>query len=435
MYGPPYQQPNYGYRPVAPIYYPPVTGAPGGPYVMKPVPLPGPILPPSGPGSQPTTPISNPTQPTPTPTPNPPTPSPDQAWSPWPLPPKVNLVAENATGVSSGNASGVTSAFTMNDEGMAATQPITTVAFRQASDGATTAADRTLKYRGGHTIADLAYVNLYVSGDTAWQAADVERIEKSLAAAMSDERLNGVLKQYFQNRSITSTALPPHPLVGYVPEQVTRGDIENYMTHLFRQGYLKNYDLRSTAFNLLLPPKTILSDRETASHTRQVGTTGATAASASSNTAQPVDSTMGLAGYHGSVDAGNGQKIYFAVSVFSDRHSNGQTNGIPVFAEAWKNATATLYHQLMEVRTDPDVEDALRKSTDLNSGRILGWVTDAGLEIGDVFEDQSVPVTSIIREVPLANGSGVVPVQLPYSNATGRVEGAAALQARQPTSW
>ncbi len=51
---------------------------------------------------------------------------------------------------------------------------------------------------------------------------------------------------------------------------------------------------------------------------------------------------------------------------------------------------ATFYHELQEARTDPDVEGML---------------------------------TKVFKEVPLADGSGTVPVQLQYSNAVHGPEG------------
>ena len=50
--------------------------------------------------------------------------------------------------------------------------------------------------------------------------------------------------------------------------------------------------------------------------------------------------------------------VYYSVDVFSERRPDGSANGIPVFRERWKNVVATLYHELQEARTDPDVEDA-----------------------------------------------------------------------------
>ena len=119
----------------------------------------------------------------------------------------------------------------------------------------------------------------------------------------------------------------------------------------------------------------------------------------------------------------DGGRVYFAVGVYSQRFTNGATNGIPVFREPWKNVVATLYHQLTEARTDPNVEDAIRDSSDLNADRNLGWVSDSGLEIGDLPLRGNVPITSVVREVPLADGSGTVPVQLPYSNFVHGAEG------------
>ena len=94
-----------------------------------------------------------------------------------------------------------------------------------------------------------------------------------------------------------------------------------------------------------------------------------------------------------------------------------------MFTDPWKNVVATLYHQLVEARTNPDVEDAIRDSSDLNADHNLGWVSDSGLEIGDFPLHLDVPLTSVVREVLLANGSGYVPVQLPYSNFVHGPEG------------
>lgn len=409
-------QPNCVFKPHTPIVYAPT-----------PVPIPGtPPVAPNPPGGQPGTTPANPIG-LPTPSPTQPSPGYEAEWKPWPLPPNRKLVAfqkVSPTGLrATREPDGLSPDINDSSNGLKSNGYVTTVGYRQAENFGSAAGDRQLKYRGGHIIRDLEYVNLYVSGDTAWSTADIEQVEKSLSAAMRDEHLNNVLRQYFENQPITSTALPPHPLVGYVPQNVTRGDIENYILHLYRLGYLKTYDLDDTVFNLLLPPRTVLSDHAAASHTQSVsGATSAFGARASSD-AEPADSVSGLAGYHGSVVPPDGRRIYFTVAVYSQRSTTGRTNGIPVFAESWKSVTATLYHQLIEARTDPDVEDALRGSSDLDADGILGWVSDSGLEIGDVLNDDSIPISTIFREVPLADGNGFVPVQLPYSNFARSVEG------------
>ncbi len=295
---------------------------------------------------------------------------------------------------------------------------------RQFNEDATAAANEELKYRGGRTIRDLYYVNLYISGDTEWTTTNAERIDGSLSAAMRDQHLNNVLLQYFNNQPISSTALPSHPLVGYTPKVVSRGDIQNFAAYLHQQGFLKTYDLKNTVFNFLLPPGTVLSTENTP----------AIALSASGNTLSPetldvlptteqVDSTQGLGGYHGSVVTTSGTRIYFTANVYSQRFAKGVTNGIPVFNDPWKNLVATIYHQLVETRTDPDVEDWKRQSADVNRDRYLGWVSDSGLEIGDIPLRAGTSISSVVLEIPLANGSGTVPVQLPYSNVARGPEG------------
>jgi len=122
------------------------------------------------------------------------------------------------------------------------------------------------------------------------------------------------------------------------------------------------------------------------------------------------DSTAGLAGYHGSVATVNDDRVYYTVSVYSERSANGATNGIPVFREPWKNVAATLYHQLMETRTNPDVEEAIRRSAEGTGEPYLGWISASGLELGDIPIRSDIPLSRIFREVPLANGSGVVAV-------------------------
>ena len=43
-----------------------------------------------------------------------------------------------------------------------------------------------LKYRGGWTIRDMKYMNIYVGGSEMWDPNDWKSIDKKLAAAMSD---------------------------------------------------------------------------------------------------------------------------------------------------------------------------------------------------------------------------------------------------------
>jgi hypothetical protein len=96
--------------------------------------------------------------------------------------------------------------------------------------------------------------------------------------------------------------------------------------------------------------------------------------------------------------------------VFSERN-----NGIPAFDESGKNFIATFYHELVEARTDADVEQGE-----------VAWVNNEkpSEEIGDI------PMTlagqnlgKVTKEVPLGDGSGTVPIQLIWCNAVSSPEG------------
>ncbi len=422
-------QPVGGYNPYPyPVGYPPFPGGPGIPIVMNPAPSPGttptpPNIPLPNPGTIPTIPVGNPK---PVPAPSEPKDDSTAFWSPWPLPPRGNQVAARSVSFE-GTAADVVTRRGFRASGQhdaVAGDSGSYVRQTQLIEDAIPTANEDLKYRGGRIIRDLFYVNLYVSGDTEWSAADVERIDGSLSAAMRDEHLNNVLLQYYNNQAISSTALLSHPLVGYTPKTVTRGDIQNYAAYLHQQGFLQAYDLKNTVFNFLLPPGTVLTaDRGAANAQRETSNPQTIETLDIVPKDDGVDSVKGLGGYHGSVVTADGGRIYFSADVYSQRFANGATNGIPVFNEPWKNVVATLYHQLVEARTDPDVEDAIQKSSDLNTGRYLGWVSDTGQEIGDLAIHANVPITSVIREVPLADGSATVPVQLPYSNFVHGPEG------------
>lgn len=275
--------------------------------------------------------------------------------------------------------------------------------------GATPGED--LRYRGGHTIKDLKFMNIYIGGAKAWNADDYKNIDKSIAAAMSDERLNNVVMQYFNNQPISATFLGSSFLDGWSPKLVQKNDLEAQIIALYRRNAFNGFDLPNTVFNFILPRGSILGDPSGG------------AQEVVSNKAIPheeaEDSTGGLGGYHGSAHV-DGKTIYYSADVFSERLPNGSTNGIPVFQPSWKNVVATLYHELHEARTDPDVDDAM---TSPLGAAVLGWTSDSGNEIGDYPIAEAKQLTQVFQEVPLADGSGTVPVQFNYSNAVHGPEG------------
>ena len=261
-----------------------------------------------------------------------------------------------------------------------------------------------LLYHGGKTIPALSFSNFYVGGD-AWQASDIQAIDRALAAAMAEPTLNNVMAQYFRVPP-TSRYLGSQTLPGPAPARLSQGDVEALLSDLDTQGKFSGLDLASTVFNLLLPRGTILTDDpapQMAAQRRGVPEGEA-------------DSLHGLGGYHGSVQRA-GDTIYYAVGVYSETR-NGQTNGIPVFDAPWKNVVATFYHELNEVRTDPDVERVIQGG----SATLLGWTSRQGEECGDFPVFEANPLTQVFQEVPLTGG-GIAPVQFQYSNHVHGPEG------------
>jgi hypothetical protein len=259
-----------------------------------------------------------------------------------------------------------------------------------------------LRYLGGKTMPLLTFRNVYLG---RWDAREQAQLDGAIAAAMDDAHLNNVLAQYFPGHTVGSAFAGSRPHTGTVPPRVYRDTLESIVGSLDGEGVLAGLDLGASAVCLLLPEGAVLVDAD------------------SQEGGSPVDSTHGLGGYHGSVHVQRGgrtrETVYYAVAVYSKGD-----NGVVAFDESWKNVCATLYHELCEIRTDPDVEDAIRAGATPAAERLLGWYSPRGGEIGDVpMAEAHGSIELVMHEVPLADGSGTVPVQLMWSNAVSGPEG------------
>jgi hypothetical protein len=267
-----------------------------------------------------------------------------------------------------------------------------------------------LHHLGGKTIAHLVFANHYLGGTAAWDPADIASIDAALAKAMSDNDLQSVIQQYYDT-TISSRMLPSVVLPGAAPATIYKDQVEALVARICRHGAPDGADPDSTVINILLPRGVVLVDGfspgfrpppgQEAEHARRehavvkIGD-------------EVVGSRHGLGGYHGSARVTPCGTAYYAVGVYSE-----PGNGIPIFDQPWKNVAATIYHQLNEARTDPDVDDAIRTG---DSAR-LGWYSAKGGEIGDIpVMEAGTSLALVFREVDLADGSGAVPVQLMWSN-------------------
>lgn len=283
-----------------------------------------------------------------------------------------------------------------------------------------------LRFHHGKTIQDLAFTNFFIN-QPAWNIDDIQLINQALAEAMSDEHLNNVMRQYFDDQPITSTFIdsPTPNLLNNAPSIVSRGNIDVWVRQLFQQGVFADFDLASTVFNFLLPRGIVLTDNDTPN---QEGSQGKQPHHKNNPIPheEEASSLEGLGGYHGSVhvmDQNVDHIVYFAIGVYSEHQADGTDNGIPVFDASWKNIVATFYHELNEARTDADVEDAIRAGNDPSARNFLGWVSEQGEECGDFPVLIAQPLSLVFKEVPLTNGDGPVPVQFQFSDTVHGPEG------------
>jgi hypothetical protein len=265
--------------------------------------------------------------------------------------------------------------------------------------------DSRLNLQPGHgrTLPDLQFRNYYLG---QWADRDIQEIDRALAGAMTDPGLDQVVQEYF-TQPVSTKFLGSEWHRGAAPAPGTtfdRASVDQVVASLDLGGI----EIRNTAICLYLPPGVILD-------TRAPGRAGEAPGGDDTGQGHAVaaSSRQGLGGYHGSVELG-GTQVLFAVAVYSQVIDHAP-NGIPFWPDLWKNVVTTMYHELQEIRTDPDVEQAIRTGDD----RLLGWYSPRGGEIGDLpLFEAGANLGLAMVEVPLVAG-GTSPIQLMWSNQVG----------------
>jgi hypothetical protein len=259
-----------------------------------------------------------------------------------------------------------------------------------------------LIFRGGKVIPQMGFQNIYLGRSSDFASGDIEAIDDAITRVIRDDRLKSIIQQYFPGKTLSADVADSVILEESKPFEMSESDVQNKIVELFDRNLILPTDHDRTCFNLVLPPGTILKlDNST--------------------------SLRGLAGYHGSVHFfrnGQQQTLYYSANVYSEINA-GRKNGIPFFNQPWKNVVCTLYHELIEFQTDPDVNDAIKQ----NDMRFIGWNSRRGMEIGD----QPIAANTldrVFKEVMTLPGPSPTPVQLMYSNA---VHGAEAPDEQPPS--
>ena len=261
--------------------------------------------------------------------------------------------------------------------------------------GVSAAPEHDLIKRGGKTVPNVAFQNVYLGRSSDFAPGDVESIDFAITRALRDRRLGNVIKQYFPDTELSYDVAASVVLEEPKPVELDEPGVQAKVIELFDAGLLAEGELDRTCFNLILPPDTLLRLDDSVS-------------------------PEGLGGYHGSVHVireGTRRTLYYSANVYS-RRVNGVRNGIIAFAAPWKNVVGTLYHELLEFQTDPDVGEAIRE----NDSRFIGYNSVFGEEIGD----QPIAANElevVFHEVVTQPDSVRVPVQFVYSNAVHGAEG------------
>jgi hypothetical protein len=188
----------------------------------------------------------------------------------------------------------------------------------------------------------------------------MNNINDSIAPAMKDQKLNMVFSQYIKSslpsgNSVDSDLLETKVLadVGDWTPRVTPKAIKERLKQLIRDGGqgvpsdiggFKNF-----AAVFVLPPGTVMVAPKT-------------------DPKEPALTSLdGLGAYHTWMRMSTGTqnyRVYFAVVAWSDGQ-NGTANPAPNW-DPWKNVSVAMYHELAEIRTDPDI----------GVRNMEGWYTD-----------------------------------------------------------
>jgi hypothetical protein len=235
----------------------------------------------------------------------------------------------------------------------------------------------TLTFHGCPIIVDLSYRLFFIG--TNWSSPylmqQADRLDTALRAALQDTALNTVFDSYLapaQTGPVTAAPAGERGIVSIDWQScLSRDDLHKIAQTLLNEGRLPRTGLDDYALALILPPGTVLLDPRDAVQT----------------------STKGLASIHGTfhlTDHGAPMAVHFCAAVWSDG-SNGVA--VPAFQDhpawlPWENTCAALYHEMAELRTNRNIDEAPESGGEPPPGR-LGWTVHYG---GKWIEPPDLPI-------------------------------------------
>ncbi|MGH8552567.1 MAG: hypothetical protein ACRERS_04660, partial [Methylococcales bacterium] len=142
--------------------------------------------------------------------------------------------------------------------------------------GVTASPQDDLVFRGGKTLPQMGFQNIYLGRSSDFAPGDVESIDDAITRVMRDEQLKNIIQQYFPGKTLSYDIAQSVILEQARPNRMNEADVQNKIIDLFDNNLILGTDHDRTCFNLVLPPDTILE-------------------------LDGSSSLAGLGGYHGSV--------------------------------------------------------------------------------------------------------------------------------------
>ncbi|MGH8557704.1 MAG: hypothetical protein ACRESZ_09640, partial [Methylococcales bacterium] len=150
--------------------------------------------------------------------------------------------------------------------------------------GVTASPQDDLVFRGGKTLPQMGFQNIYLGRASDFAPGDMESIDDAITRVMRDDRLNSIIQQYFSRQTLSYDIAQSVILDEARPNEMGEADVQAKIIELFDRNLILATDHDRTCFNLLLPPGTVLR-------------------------LDSSSSLAGLGGYHGSVHFARGGQM------------------------------------------------------------------------------------------------------------------------------
>src|SRR4030095_5004639 len=116
-----------------------------------------------------------------------------------------------------------------------------------------------LIFRGGKTLPQMGFQNIYLGRNSDFAPGDVEAIDDAITRVVRDEQLKNIIQQYFPGKTLAYDVAPSVILNESRRNDMAEPDVQNKIIDLFDRNLILATDHDRTCFNLILAPDTVLT--------------------------------------------------------------------------------------------------------------------------------------------------------------------------------